>query len=41
LWNDPALGIDWDTPSPILSGKDQRHLPLAQIRRERLPVYEP
>ncbi|WP_405175118.1 dTDP-4-dehydrorhamnose 3,5-epimerase [Paenibacillus sp. FSL H8-0261] len=25
LWNDPALGIDWPTSSPILSDKDQRH----------------
>src|SRR5271167_2295005 len=41
LWNDPALGIDWDTPSPILSAKDQSHLPLAQIPSERLPVYQP
>lgn len=22
LWNDPALGIKWPVPSPILSGKD-------------------
>lgn len=29
LWNDPALGIDWPTSSPILSDKDQRH-PLLQ-----------
>jgi dTDP-4-dehydrorhamnose 3,5-epimerase len=41
LWNDPALGIEWDTPSPILSAKDQGHLPLAQIPRDRLPVYQP
>jgi dTDP-4-dehydrorhamnose 3,5-epimerase len=41
LWNDPALGIDWETPSPILSAKDQGHLPLARIPRERLPVYQP
>ena len=41
LWNDPALAIDWNTPSPILSAKDQSHLPLAQIPRERLPVYQP
>jgi dTDP-4-dehydrorhamnose 3,5-epimerase len=39
LWNDPALAIDWQTPAPILSAKDQRHLPLAQVPRERLPVY--
>lgn len=25
LWNDPALGIDWPTASPILSDKDQEH----------------
>lgn len=41
LWNDPALGVDWDTPVPILSAKDQRNLPLAQIPRERLPIYQP
>jgi dTDP-4-dehydrorhamnose 3,5-epimerase len=41
LWNDPALGIEWDTPSPILSAKDAEFLPLAQIARERLPLYQP
>ena len=41
LWNDPAIGIEWNTPSPILSAKDQRHLPLAQVPRDRLPVYQP
>jgi dTDP-4-dehydrorhamnose 3,5-epimerase len=41
LWNDPALAIDWDTPLPILSAKDERHLPLAQVPRERLPVFQP
>ncbi len=41
LWNDPALGIDWETPSPILSAKDQRQRPLAQIPRDSLPVYQP
>ncbi len=41
LWNDPALGIEWDTPSPILSAKDAAFLPLAQIARERLPLYQP
>lgn len=41
LWNDPALAIDWDEPAPILSAKDQRNLPLAQIPRDRLPLYHP
>jgi len=41
LWNDPAIGIDWDTPEPILSDKDQRYLPLAQISRDQLPRYQP
>ena len=41
LWSDPALAIPWDTPSPIISAKDQGNLPLSQISRERLPVYEP
>jgi dTDP-4-dehydrorhamnose 3,5-epimerase len=41
LWNDPALAIEWNTPSPILSAKDERHLPLAQVPRERLPVFQP
>ena len=41
LWNDPALAIDWMEASPILSPKDLQHLPLAEIPRERLPVYQP
>jgi dTDP-4-dehydrorhamnose 3,5-epimerase len=41
LWNDPAIGIDWDTPSPILSEKDMRYLPLAQIAHDHLPRYQP
>jgi dTDP-4-dehydrorhamnose 3,5-epimerase len=40
LWNDPAIGIDWQTPQPILSGKDVRYLPLAQIAHDQLPRYE-
>jgi dTDP-4-dehydrorhamnose 3,5-epimerase len=41
LWNDPEIGIDWQTPSPILSEKDKRYLPLAQIARDELPRYQP
>jgi dTDP-4-dehydrorhamnose 3,5-epimerase len=41
LWNDPAIGIDWQTDSPILSDKDRRYLPLAQIAPENLPRYQP
>ena len=41
LWNDPEIGIDWQTPSPILSAKDQRYLPLSQIPRDQLPGYQP
>ncbi len=41
LWNDPDIGIDWQTPSPILSNKDSAYLPLAQIARDQLPRYQP
>jgi dTDP-4-dehydrorhamnose 3,5-epimerase len=40
LWNDPDLAIDWDTESPIISEKDQRYLPLAQIPLDQLPRYD-
>ncbi|HUC93014.1 MAG TPA: dTDP-4-dehydrorhamnose 3,5-epimerase [Paenibacillus sp.] len=29
-WDDPALGIDWPTSEPILSGKDRKHPILAE-----------
>ncbi len=41
LWNDPAIGIDWHAPVPILSDKDRRYLPLSQIVPEQLPRYQP
>jgi dTDP-4-dehydrorhamnose 3,5-epimerase len=40
LWNDPGIGIDWQTDEPILSGKDRQYLPLDQIAHENLPRYE-
>ena len=41
LWSDPALGIAWDAPHPILSPKDQAFLPLSRVSRDRLPLYQP
>jgi dTDP-4-dehydrorhamnose 3,5-epimerase len=41
LWNDPAIGIDWQMSAPVLSEKDQRYLPLAQIALDQLPRYQP
>ncbi len=40
LWNDPAIGIDWQTARPILSDKDKRYSPLSQIAPDQLPQYE-
>jgi dTDP-4-dehydrorhamnose 3,5-epimerase len=41
LWNDPEIAINWDTPSPIISEKDKRYLPLSKIPLDQLPRYEP
>ena len=41
LWNGPQIGIEWQTPGPILSDKDKRYLPLAQVAPEQLPRYQP
>lgn len=31
IWNDPTIGVDWGyDDTPVLSGKDQQALPLAQ-----------
>jgi dTDP-4-dehydrorhamnose 3,5-epimerase len=38
LWNDPALAIPWPIRDPILSDKDQKYRPLAEIQGE-LPLY--
>lgn len=37
LWNDPAVGVQWPVSSPLLSAKDQKGLPLAQLTN--LPEY--
>ncbi|MCK6557361.1 dTDP-4-dehydrorhamnose 3,5-epimerase [Candidatus Binatia bacterium] len=38
IWNDPAIGIPWPIAEPVLSVKDARGLPLAELN-DRLPVY--
>jgi dTDP-4-dehydrorhamnose 3,5-epimerase len=38
-WNDPALGIDWPVPEPILSEKDRILPPLKEIPRGELPLF--
>jgi dTDP-4-dehydrorhamnose 3,5-epimerase len=38
LWNDPALGIEWPVKVPVLSDKDQRYAPLANVPAEHLPA---
>lgn len=43
-WNDPALGIDWKLSEfgiaePLLSDKDRKYVPLAEIPLESLPLY--
>ena len=41
LWNDPAIRIEWDTPEPILSAKDQQYARLADVAHDMLPRYQP
>ena len=31
-WNDPAIAIDWPVTEPLLSARDQRHRPLADVK---------
>jgi dTDP-4-dehydrorhamnose 3,5-epimerase len=40
-FDDPELDIAWPTRTPLLSPKDERLPRLAEIPRQRLPVYEP
>lgn len=37
-WNDPALGITWPIAEPVLSDRDRRHPPLAELL-DVLPVW--
>ena len=36
LWNDPAIGIAWPIPDPVLSDKDRNARPIAELM-EQLP----
>lgn len=31
MWNDPALDIDWQTSTPLISEKDSHYLPFGQF----------
>lgn len=39
LWNDPALNIRWGFANPLISEKDSKLPPLADVPREVLPRY--
>src|SRR5690606_35977588 len=39
LWNDEALGINWQVETPVLSEKDKLHPRLSEILTKDLPVY--
>jgi dTDP-4-dehydrorhamnose 3,5-epimerase len=41
LWNDPALAIEWDAASPVLSQKDANNPKLADVQQQFLPRYAP
>ncbi|MBZ5526357.1 MAG: dTDP-4-dehydrorhamnose 3,5-epimerase [Acidobacteriia bacterium] len=41
LWNDLALNIPWGLSDPILSEKDRKNIPLAQVSPGLLPRYQP
>ncbi len=36
-WDDPALGIPWPDPQPILSERDRSNPPLAEVLRDPPP----
>ncbi|HVB99257.1 MAG TPA: dTDP-4-dehydrorhamnose 3,5-epimerase [Candidatus Dormibacteraeota bacterium] len=41
LWNDAGLAIAWGEAEPLLSERDRRFPPLAEIPRTLLPAYDP
>ena len=40
-WNDADIAVDWPVGVPLLSEKDMNAPFLAEVPRDRLPVYEP
>lgn len=40
-WNDADVAVDWPVGQALLSDKDMKAPFLAEVPRERLPVYEP
>jgi dTDP-4-dehydrorhamnose 3,5-epimerase len=40
LWNDPDIGITWQTANPILSPKDEKGMLLKDVPPEKLPEYQ-
>ena len=39
VWNDPDVAITWGVEAPILSDKDRRNPPLAELALAELPEY--
>ena len=39
LWNDPALAIEWDVSTPVLSPRDAKNPKLADVQQQFLPRY--
>jgi len=41
LWNDPAIGVDWQIDEPLLSEKDRHNKTLAELQAaNELPLYQ-
>ncbi len=41
LWNDPAIGIEWQIDQPQLSEKDRKNKTLAELQASNeLPLYK-